>query len=209
MRHLPGRTSPADAPLATGITHHDITAKRPSPARVGLEDPVRGPLRARHGGIRIPGHHHADLRAVPLCRRLGNSRRGDAGRTAPAVRRSRLPGPAGLAARRPGGQPRRVHPRPAGHREIHPGQAADHRGRRDWHQGHHPGRHQTRLHPAGRASRRAGHPHRPRPGPDQPPRRRTAGRGAAPDVRPGRAGAALGSPLPAAVAADGAVHAGP
>ena len=81
------------------------------------------------------------------------------------------------------------------------------RGDRD--PGRHPRRHQARLHDADRAPRRPGDQHRPGPGPDQPAGCRAAGRRAAADVRPGRAGAALGSPLPAAVAADGAVRAGP
>ena len=109
----------------------------------------------------------------------------------------------------PGHQPRRVHPRPARHRQEHAGQTADHRRGRDRHPGHHPRRHQARLHDADRAPRRPGDPDRPGPGPDQPAGCRAAGRRAAPDDRPGRAGAALGSPLPAAVAADGPVHPGP
>ena len=178
----------------------------PGPARTGLEDPVRRPRRARHGGTGIPGHHHPGLRPVPVRRRLRHPGGGHAGRPPPAVRRGRLPGPAGVAAGRPGRQPRRVHPRPARHREIHPGQAPDHRRGRDRHQGHHPRRHQARLHAAHRASRRAGHPHRPRPGPDQPAGQRATGPGAAADERRRRPGAALGSPQQAAVPADGAVQ---
>ena len=62
----------------------------------------------------------------------------------------------------------------------------------------HPGRHQTRLHRAREVPRRAGHPGRTRPGPDQPARLRTARRGAAAHVRRGRATAAPGDPRPTA-----------
>ena len=86
----------------------------------------------------------------------------------------RLPGPAGLAARRAGHQPRDVRPGPARHRQIRPGEAPGHRGGRLRHPGTDPRRHQTRLHAADPALRRAGHPDRPRPGPDQPARRRAA-----------------------------------
>ena len=86
-------------------------------ARLGMEGPPGGPGRARDGGTGIPGHHHPGLRPVPVRRRVGHPRRRHAGRPAPALGRGRLPGPAGLAARRAGHQPRRVRPRPARHRQ--------------------------------------------------------------------------------------------
>ena len=162
------RRSPARPAASTGT------------ARLGMEDPLRRPRRPRHRGTGVPVHDHPGLRPVPVRRRLRHPHGGHAGRPAPAVGRGRLPGPAGLAARRAGHQPRPVRPRPARHRQVHPGQTADHRGRGDRHPGPHPRRHQTRLHPAHRAPRRPGHPHRPRPGPDQPARRRAARPGAAP-----------------------------
>ena len=93
--------------------------------------------------------------------------------------------------------------------KIRPGQTAGHRSGRVRHQGPDPRRHQTRLHPARRSSRRPGHPHRPRPGQDQPAGRRAARHRAGTHERPGRRAAALGSALPPPVAADGAGHADP
>ena len=174
-----------------------------------MEDPRRRPRRARRRGTGVPGHHHPGLRAVPVHRRLRHPGHRHPGRTASAIRRGGVPGPAGLAARRADHQPRRVRPRPAGHRQIHPGQKAAHRSRRRRHPGPGPRGHQAGLQHAGRASRRPGDPRRPRHGPDQPARRRPPGRSAAADERPRRAGAALGGPLPPPVPADGPVHAHP
>ena len=174
-----------------------------------MEDPRRRPCRPRRRGTRIPGDHHPGLRTVPLRRGLRHPGRRHAGRQAPALGRGGLPGPAGLAARGAGHQPRRIRLGPARRRQVHPRQTADHRSGGDRYPGPCARGHQAGLQHAGRASRRAGDPHRPRPGPDQPAGWRGAGRCAAADERPGCRGAAVGGPFPAAVAADGLVHAHP
>ena len=199
LRTVPGPRLPVRCPAG----------RADAAARLGLAAAQRGPGRPRHRRPGVPGHHHPGLRPVPVRGRRRHTRSRDTGRPAPAARRGRLPGPAGLAARRTGHQPRHVRPRPARHRQVHPGQTPGHRQRGDRRHRAHPRRHQTRLHPAHRAPRRPGHPHRPGPGPDQPPRQRAARPGAAPHVRPRRRRPAVGSTQPAAVPADGVVHAGP
>ena len=42
MRHLPRRAGPADAPLATGATHHDIRPETPVPPAWGWKIPYAG-----------------------------------------------------------------------------------------------------------------------------------------------------------------------
>ena len=69
--------------------------------------------------------------------------------------------------------------------KIHHRQTPHHRHGRQRHPHPHPRRHQTRLHPTRALPRRAGHPRRPRPGPNQPSRHRTPRRRPAPhDRRP-------------------------
>ena len=47
---------------------------------MGLESALRRARRTRHAGTGVPGHHHPDLRPLPLCRGLGHPRRGHPGR---------------------------------------------------------------------------------------------------------------------------------
>ena len=195
--------APAHPGTAVPLPRH---AAGPGAARLGVEAPDARPGRARHGGTGVPGHHHPGLRPVPVRGRVRHPHRGHPGRPAPAVGRGGLPGPAGLAARRAGHQPRRVRPRPARHRQDPP-----------WSNGRSPARSPTGTraiilgdtkpdytllieHLGGQVIRVGRGLDRINPldaGPLGAALRRMTG----PDAQR----AALGGPLPAAVAADGAV----
>ncbi len=94
------------------------TAVGPQARRTGPGDCPLPSYRTRRGGSiddRIPGHHRAGLRSLPVRGRVGGAAGRHAGGPPPAVGRGGLPGPAGLAAGRPGHQPRSVPARPSPH----------------------------------------------------------------------------------------------
>ena len=181
VRHLPGRTGPAHAPLAPGAVMTSLHPARPAAARRCPGQPAGWPAGtapapaypARQAPVPPAWGWKSPAPAAPRTSPRHRSTRPPPPRSAGCSRSSPAPAPP-PSARRSGGTSCGARwsawtrwpgcapgwsPTPAmfvlgqpGHRQIHPGQTAGHRSRRVRHPGPGPRRHQARLHPAGRAT---------------------------------------------------------